>query len=178
MPHLPHRRRILLHTKYGSFNAVPGPTDTIIPINSEEGPASFVFNLAPARHSTLAKKAASAAMRGWSGIRDRPQAGADFRPGTSTQSSGGGSLGGRGLGGAGGGSGSGGSGVGRYSFTVSAEARNLFNDVNLAPPVGNLPANTAAMATSKFGQSIATAGGVYSFSGTNRRIDFQVVFSF
>jgi hypothetical protein len=54
---------------------------------------------------------------------------------------------------------------------LSANARNLFNDVNLAPPVGNV---TSPL----FDQSNGLAGGVYSFSGTNRRIDFQVAFSF
>jgi hypothetical protein len=167
----------LVVTKYGSFNTSPGPTDTVIPVNSEQGPPSFVFNLRAGKTFTFGREGAAGGMVGGGDSSPAPGMGG-FRPGTSTQSSGGGNLGSRGLGGSGGGSGSGGSGVGRYSFTVSAEARNLFNDVNLAPPVGNLPENTAALATSKFGKSIATAGGVYSFSGTNRRIDLQVAFNF
>jgi hypothetical protein len=43
--------------------------------------------------------------------------------------------------------------------------------VNLGAPVGNLTSPI-------FGTSNGLAGGVYSFSGTNRRIDFQLVFSF
>lgn len=167
-------------TKYGTFNTAPGPTDTIIPINLEQGPPSFVFNLRAGKTFTFGKEGSGGTMSGGGDMGPigggAPSGG--FRPGTSTQSSGGGNLGSRGLGGGSGGSGSGASHVGRYSFTVSAEARNLFNDVNLAPPIGNLPANTAALATSKFGQSISTAGGIYSFSGTNRRIDLQVVFNF
>ena len=167
----------LVTTRYGSFNTLPGPTDTIIPINSEQGPPSFVFNLRAGKTFTFGKEGSGGGMVG-GGDSGPAQGMGGFRPGTATQSTGGGSLGGSGLGGGSGGGGTGGSGVGRYSFTVGAEARNLFNDVNLAPPIGNLPANTAALATSKFGQSIATAGGVYSFSGTNRRIDLQVAFNF
>jgi hypothetical protein len=60
----------------------------------------------------------------------------------------------------------------RYNLTISVQARNLFNTVNLAPPVGNL-------SSALFGQSTQTAGG---FGGgaeaNNRRLEFQLRFTF
>ena len=80
-------------------------------------------------------------------------------------------MGERGLGGSGGGKGGAGAVSKRYTLTLGAEARNLFNNVNLAPPVGNV---TSPL----FGESNGLQGGVYSFQGTNRRIDFQIGLSF
>ena len=62
--------------------------------------------------------------------------------------------------------GGGGSGQ-RYNLTLSVSARNLFNNVNLANPVGNL-------SSPLFGTSNALAGGPFSF----RRIDLQAQFTF
>ena len=59
----------------------------------------------------------------------------------------------------------------RYSLTFGVIARNIFNKVNLAPPVGNLGSPI-------FGESNALAGPPYSNSSYNRRIDLQAVFSF
>jgi hypothetical protein len=59
----------------------------------------------------------------------------------------------------------------RYSLTFSANARNLFNNVNPGPPIGNLN-------SLKFGQSVALAGGVFNTQSANRRLDFQVMFAF
>ena len=59
----------------------------------------------------------------------------------------------------------------RYNLTLSANARNLFNFVNPAPPIGNLDSPL-------FGQSVALAGGVFNTQSANRRLDFQVMFSF
>jgi len=58
----------------------------------------------------------------------------------------------------------------RYNLTFSVFARNLFNIVNLAPPVGNL-------SSPFFGQSTAIAGGSFFSQSANRRIVFQVMFS-
>lgn len=62
-------------------------------------------------------------------------------------------------------------GVHRYSLTFSVYARNIFNNVNLATPIGNLNSPL-------FGQSNALAGRPYSSSSANRRIDLQVTFNF
>ena len=59
----------------------------------------------------------------------------------------------------------------RYNLTFSVNARNIFNRVNLAPPIGNLDSPV-------FGQSIAIAGGPFSSGSANRRIDLQAQFSF
>ena len=59
----------------------------------------------------------------------------------------------------------------RYSMTFSVNARNIFNNVNPAPPIGNLSSRL-------FGQSTALAGGVFNTQSANRRIDLQVAFSF
>lgn len=59
----------------------------------------------------------------------------------------------------------------RYSLTFSANARNVFNNVNPAPPIGNLSSGL-------FGQSTALAGGVFNTQSANRRVDLQVMFAF
>ena len=59
----------------------------------------------------------------------------------------------------------------RYSLTFSANARNVFNNVNPAPPIGNLSSGL-------FGKSTALAGGVFNTQSANRRIDLQMMFSF
>src|SRR5262249_13066127 len=58
----------------------------------------------------------------------------------------------------------------RYQLTLSAYARNLFNNVNPAAPIGTL-------SSPLFGESNALAG----FGGNgpaNRRIDLQLQFNF
>ena len=59
----------------------------------------------------------------------------------------------------------------RYNLTFSINARNLFNRVNLATPIGNLNSRF-------FGQSIALAGGPLSSAASNRRIELQASLSF
>ena len=59
----------------------------------------------------------------------------------------------------------------RYSLTFSAMARNVFNAVNLAQPVGVLESPL-------FGKSNALAGGFFSSPASNRSIDLGVNFNF
>jgi hypothetical protein len=59
----------------------------------------------------------------------------------------------------------------RYNLTVGISARNIFNNVNLAPPIGNL-------SSPLFGTSNALAGGFFSSASANRRIEMQMRFSF
>ena len=70
-----------------------------------------------------------------------------------------------------GGFGGGGDSGHRYSLTLSVSGRNIFNRVNLAPPVGNL-------SSPLFGESNALSGGIFSSSAANRRIDLVATFSF
>jgi hypothetical protein len=59
----------------------------------------------------------------------------------------------------------------RYSLTFSVMARNVFNDVNLGLPIGNLQSPT-------FGESNSLAGGPYNNQTANRQIYLQVSFAF
>ena len=59
----------------------------------------------------------------------------------------------------------------RYSLTFSAAVRNLFNNVNLAAPIGNL-------SSPLFGEANSLAGGPFSSQSANRRIDLQATFNF
>jgi hypothetical protein len=147
-------------TKFGCFNLTPGPADQAIPINFAESPARFSLNLRLSKTFGFGKKAER----------------------TSTATSGGPGAGGtfgRGPGGPrGGGGGRGGPGgfdantTGqRYNLTFSVAARNIFNNVNVATPIGDL-------SSPLFGQSNALAGQPYSSSTANRRIDLQVTFTF
>jgi hypothetical protein len=165
----------VISTKYGAFNIDPTPGGPLIPVNDGQGPNSFVMNLRVSKTFTFGKRAGERAAGDTGGA---PSAGGGggvqsggFGVGSATQASGGGNLGTRGLSNSGGSGGSGSAVSKRYSLVVGAEARNLFNNVNLGAPVGNLTSPI-------FGTSNGLAGGVYSFSGTNRRIDFQLVFSF
>ncbi len=84
----------------------------------------------------------------------------------------GGGLGGRGLGGGGGSPFNFGNETShRYNLTLSVSARNLLNNVNYAPPIGNLNSPI-------FGTSNALAGPPFSSGSANRRIDLQMLFSF
>ena len=75
------------------------------------------------------------------------------------------------LGGMGGFFGGGPASNSRYTLEFSANARNVFNIVNLATPQG-------ALTSPFFGQSNQLAGGFGPSQGFNRRIDLQVRFSF
>ena len=67
----------------------------------------------------------------------------------------------------------------RYNLTFSANARNLFNNVNAGAPIGNLNAPIdSRTGLSTFGTFTSLAGGVFNTQSANRRLDFQVMFSF
>lgn len=159
-------------TPWGAFLLNPGPNDTIIPRNYGRGPGSFTLNM-------RLGKTWSFGSRGESGPSD-----------------GGPREGGRGFGGPGGPGGPGGGGPPpmmrgggrggpggffnsnsgkRYNMTLSIQARNLLNNVNLAAPNGNL-------SSPLFGQSTQLAGGFGPGGGggsaANRRIELMLRFSF
>jgi hypothetical protein len=168
-------------TAYGDFdtNSGAGPE---IPINYATGPGAVTFNLRVSKTIGLGPKIIQEANA------NGPQSG----PGGPGGPPPGGGPGGGSKGGPGGGPGGGGPGaVGafagggprgmfgpgtsdrRYSLTLSASARNLFNNVNWAAPVGTL---TSPL----FGQYYALMGGPFSSaaSAANRRIEVQAIFSF
>jgi hypothetical protein len=157
----------LVQTKYGCFNVLPGPGDSLLPVNDATGPGRFVLNLRLSRTFGFGKVKEVTAQNGQGGP-GGPGGGGTFGRGP-------GGPGGGGRGGGGGGPRGGGFDAGatnkRYGLTFSVAARNVFNNVNLATPIGNL-------SSPLFGQSNGLAGGPYSSSTANRRIDLQVTFSF
>jgi len=150
--------------KFGSFDLLPQPGETLVPINSLTSAGRFSFNLRLSKTFGFGQKK-EPVNTGAGG----PGAGGTFGRGPGGP---GGPGGGRG--GFGGGRG-GGMDVGainnRYNLTFSVSARNVFNNVNLDTPIGNL-------SSPLFGQANGLAKGPYSSSTANRRIDLQVSFSF
>jgi len=164
------------HTPWGDFDSAPSPGQPTIPINLGTSPSQFTVNLRLSKTFGLGPKLESAAANN-----PQQQGGGQQRGGGGPGGHGPGGPGGRGGGREGGRGGPGGpmggmfggerSTTQRYSLTLSANARNLFNNVNPAPPIGNLNSPL-------FGQSVALAGGVFNTQSANRRLDFQVMFAF
>ena len=157
---------------FGTFNTVPGANAVPIPVNAFTGPNHFTLNLRLAKTFNF---------------------GPENKGGGSGGGGGGGGGGGRGGGGRGGGANPfGGGGPGalggntstkRYSITLSINARNLFNDVNLLNPsaVLNPPpvaGGSASFNAAFFGVSNQLAGGPFSSGAANRQVYLQAGFSF
>jgi hypothetical protein len=150
----------VVNTRWGAFDKVPAAGETIIPTNYGTGYNQFTANLRLSKTFGFGKEVAGGGP-------------------------GGGGPGGGGGGGRGHGLGPGGlSSMGnsnmfnrgnttnrRFNLTFSVSARNIFNNVNFAAPEGNLNSPL-------FGKPYAMAGGFFSSSAANRRIDLQVRFSF
>ena len=154
----------------GDFNTLPASAQSIIPPYGYDNPGQFTFNLRLSKTISFGRET------------KRP---------TSTGGYGGGRGGGgrgRGIGGGLGPGGlSGGGGLGsffgggnnsnrRYNLTLSVNARNVFNDVNLGPRAGTVGSPI-------FGESNSIGGlfGGPGFSGpqaSNRRVDFMATFTF
>ena len=150
----------VISTKYGCFNQTTAPGAAVIPINYAEGPGRFSLNLRLSKTFGFGAKKETTAAGG--------PAGGTF--GRGPGGPGGGQHGGGDRGG--GGMFGGGANNNRYNLTFSVAARNIFNNVNVATPIGNLSAGRL------FGEANALAGGPYSSSTANRRIDLQVSFNF
>jgi hypothetical protein len=151
-----------IQTKYGCF-AIPSndqvSTYTPIPVNYGDGPGRFSLNLRLSKTfgfgPVIEGSSAGAAGGGMAG-------------GTFGRGPGGGGRGGSGGGGRGPDAGASNR---RYSMTFSVQARNVFNDVNVLPPIGNL-------SSPMFGESNGLAGRPYNDSSSNRRLDLQMTFTF
>ena len=151
----------IVQTGFGCFDVSPQPGESLIPINNAEGAARFTLNMRLSKTFGFGRMKEATAAGGPGG----PGGGGTFgRPGM-----------GPGHGGGGGGRGGGGFDQGatnrRYSLTFAVSARNAFNKVNLATPIGDL-------SSPLFGQSNDVARGPYGSSTANRRIDLQVQFAF
>jgi hypothetical protein len=155
-------------TSYGVFDET-GQTGTTIPVNLGNGPAAVAVNLRISKAIGIGPKLVSAT----------PQPDGGPPPG-GPPPGGGGGRGGGGHGGFGGGPGGpggpGGMGGGnstghKYSLNFSAQALNLFNDIDKGQPNGTITAPN-------FGKSTNLAGGIFSQGSAARRIFVQAVFTF
>jgi len=150
-------------TQFGCFNLATQPGQTVIPNNDFTGPGRFTLNLRLSKTFGFGQK------------KEVANAGGPGGPGTVTfgrAPGGGGPRGGGGGGGdRGGGMFGGAPSNSRYNLTFGVNARNVFNNVNVSNPIGNL-------SSPLFGQSNSLVGGPFSSSTANRRIDLQVSFNF
>ena len=159
-------RPSVVKTAYGTFDALPLPGQTIIPRNYGNGPGQLNLNVHLTKIFSFGGEGSAAAdgSRGQGGYRGGGRRGGP--PG-----------GGLGPGGLGGGGGprdlfGGGGGNKRYTLEFTIDARNALNNVNLAPPIGNL-------SSPLFGQSNRLGGGFRGGGATaNRRIELEVRFTF
>jgi hypothetical protein len=153
-------------TPVGTFDSAPNSSESIVPINFLHGPTQFNFNLRVTKTFTFGQKAEKTAAQGGPGGAGGP-----------------GGFGGRGFGGPGGrpdfGGGGGGGGGRRnaragsgYNFTLSFNARNLFNYVNFAAPVGNL--GSPLFSQPEAISNVGPGGSVIA----NRQIYIQGTFGF
>jgi hypothetical protein len=147
-------------TRWGNFDTVPVASETFIPPNYGIGFGQFTANLRISKTFGFGKEVA-----GGGGGGGGPQGGGGRRGGLgpgglSSMGTGGGSM-----------FGGGSPATHRYNLTFSISARNLFNNANDASPVG-------VLSSPDFGRPIALSGGFFSSNAANRRIDFQVRFSF
>ena len=149
-------------TPYGCFNLVTLPGVPVIPINDATGPGRFTLNVRLSKTFGF-------------GAKKEVAPGGPGGPGGGTFGRGPGGGGPRGGGGGGGERGGGIFGGApsnyRYNLTFGVNARNVFNNVNVSNPVGNLSSPI-------FGESNGLVGGPFSSSTANRRIDLQVSFNF
>jgi len=145
-------------TKWGTFNLTPLAGQTVIPPYYGMGPGRFSLNLRLSKTIGFGPETKRGGTLGGPG--GGPGEGHGRGPG----------------GGRFGGAMSGPIGLGsatnrRYNLTFSVNARNVFNNINYAPLVGNL-------SSPLFGQPNAIAGGPYGASSAPRKIELQAMFNF
>ncbi len=155
-------------TSIGNFSTLPPNAQAIIPPYGYQNPGQITFNLRLSKTISFGKE-----------VGTRSVGGGGYGGGHGGHGGGRGPGGGLGPGGLNGGGQGGMFGRGntttnrRFTMTFSANARNLFNDVNLGPRTGTL-------GSPLFDQSNSLGGlfGSSAAQASNRRIDFQVVFTF
>jgi Carboxypeptidase regulatory-like domain len=162
----------VLQTRWGAFDLSPTADRVRIPYNLGTAPSQFSTNLRMSKSFGIGPRVEGGTNAGGFG---------PGGPGGGGPPPGGGPGGGGPPGGGLGPGGLSGSRNGpprfdqassrRYSLTFAAMARNIFNSVNLAQPVGVLESPL-------FGKSNALAGGFFSSPAANRTIDLQVMFNF
>jgi hypothetical protein len=154
-----------VQTKYGTFDLDPVGNQARIPYNYGNGPGQLSMNLRVSKSFGIGPKVATGTGASPGGMGP---------PGGGPPPGGGAPGGGLGPGGL---SKNGGppsldqAVTRRDSITFTVMGRNIFNNVNLAQPVG-------VLGSSLFGKSTALAGGFFSSASANRSIDLQMTFSF
>jgi hypothetical protein len=164
----------ILRTSYGTFDLNPSASEARIPYNYGVGPGQFSMNMRMSKSIGIGPKVESTASSGafgGPGGGGPPPGGGPGGGGPGGSGSAGGGLGPNGLSSSGGPPRFDQAAARRYSLTFAAMARNVFNNVNLAQPVGVLDSPL-------FGKSNALAGGFFSSSAANRSIDLQLTFNF
>ena len=156
----------IIANSYGTFNTAPAAGAAPIPIFYGNGPSLFTLNLRVSKTIGFGKRLQP------KGAADAQQGGGGPPPGGGGRGGPGGG-GGRGGGPGGGGGANGGNTGQRFNLTLNAQALNLLNIANYAPPTGTLD-------SPQFGLSNALAGQIYSSpdGSASRRIFFQAVFAF
>lgn len=154
----PSQFTTVMSTRYGCFDTALQTNAALIPINYAQGDARFSLNLRVSKTFGFGKK------------KETPAAVAGGGPPSGTFGRG---PGGGGRGGFGGGfdRGRDAGSNNRYGLTFGVSARNIFNKVNLASPIGDL-------SSPLLGQANGLAGRPYSDSTSNRRLDLQLTFTF
>ena len=143
-------------TPLGTFNASPTAGEKLAPINSETGPTHVTLNMRLSKTFGFGPKLKS-------GASNQPTPGQGGGGGGSSRGGGGP----RGpLFGGGGPMNLGGNSDRRYSLTLSASARNVFNKVNLGNPGG-------VLGSPFFDKYNSLQGGPFSTGVAVRRIDLQ-----
>jgi carboxypeptidase family protein len=176
-------------TQFGCLDTMPSDDYTPIGMNLGNGPAAVALNLRVSRAFGIGPRLESSNAGQGGGPGGGPGGGGG-RGGYGGGGGGGapgGGLGPGGLGGGGGGRGMfGGGGTGRkYSLTFSAQALNLFNDIDYGTPVGSVIPSPIDNGSStgpgaNFGRSLSLAKGIFASptSSAARRVFFQAEFSF
>ena len=170
----------VVDTSFGNLDTIPQSGEALVPANLGNSPSGFAMNLRISRSFGIGPKVESSGGPppggGGPGGGGPPPGGG----GRGGGGGGGGGFGGFGGGpfGGGGGGGRGGGGRGgigntgrKYSLQFSAQALNVFNNIDLGTPVGNV-------SSSSFGQSSSLAGGIFSTRSAARRIFVQAAFQF
>jgi len=149
----------VVQTAYGCFLLAPvaGQPFTPIAINDATGPGRFSLNLRLSKTFGFGQKKEAIAGGG-------PMGGGTF--GRGPGGGGEGHGGGPGRGGM-----FGGASNSRYTLMFSLNVRNVFNNVNLGTPIGNL-------SSPLFGQANSLAGRPFSSPTSNREVELQARFSF
>ncbi|HEX8710406.1 MAG TPA: carboxypeptidase regulatory-like domain-containing protein [Terracidiphilus sp.] len=148
-------------TSYGCFDVTPDPGETLVPYNIGNSPSAVAVNMRISRSFGIGPETEGPA--GPQGGGGDHGGGFHGRGGRFGGGFGGGPFGGGMRGGPMGGGGS----SRKYSLTFSAQAMNLFNNVNYGKPMGTVTA-------SNFGRST----GLNGFMFAPRRFFFQAGFQF